>query len=310
MSPEARQHYEVSHSAGLLEVEQTKGHWLGGLLELTKPRLSFLSVITALVAYLAAQPGREFWNLFNFLCGTALAAGGAAAMNQWLERHTDAVMERTRSRPLPTGVITPLQALSWGMLLSAAGVTQLWLGTNPLAGILGLATIVSYVAIYTPLKRRSRWATELGAISGGLPPLIGWAAAEGSISGLGWILFGILFFWQIPHFMAIAWIYRKDYAAVSFPMLSVSDPDGNRVAWWSMIHTLLLITVSLLPTLLGYTSVIYLAIATLLGLWFFISALRFLRAIDRDTAARRLFLYTIAYLPLLLAVLVVDRWLS
>ncbi|MEZ5277575.1 MAG: heme o synthase [Opitutaceae bacterium] len=310
MSPEARQHYEVNPPAALLEVEQTRARWFSGLIELTKPRLSFLSVITALVAYLAAQPGRDFWNLFNFLCGTALSAGGAAALNQWLERHTDAVMKRTRDRPLPTGLVTPAHAFGWGLLLSSVGVSQLWLGTNSLAGMLGLGTIVSYVCIYTPLKRRSRWATELGAVSGALPPLIGWAAAEGSISTLGWILFGVLFFWQIPHFMAIAWVYRKDYAAVSFPMLSVTDPDGGRVALWSMINAILLIAVSLLPTLLGFTSIIYLMAAAALGLWFLLSAGRFMKEAGRDSAARRLFLTTIAYLPLVLAILVLDRWLA
>ena len=310
MSTEVRHHYEVNPPAILLEVEPTRARWLNGLLELTKPRLSFLSVITALVAYLAAQPGREIWTLLNFLCGTALAAGGAAALNQWLERHTDAVMKRTRDRPLPTGTVTPGQALSWGLLLSATGVGLLWMGAHPLAGLLGLATIVSYVCVYTPLKRRSHWATELGAITGALPPLIGWAAAEGKISTLGWILFGILFFWQIPHFMAIAWVYRKDYASVSFPMLSVTNPDGNRVALWSMINAVCLVGVSLLPTLLGFTSIAYLIAAAGLGCWFLVSAGRFLRSSGRDGAARRLFLYTIAYLPLLLAILVLDRWLA
>jgi protoheme IX farnesyltransferase len=281
-----------------------------GLWELTKPRLSFLSVTTALIAYLAAQPGRDIWGLVYFLCGTALAAGGAATLNQWIERQTDAVMERTKSRPLPTGMVSPVQAVLWGLILSVTGVTFLWIGANPLAGVLGLATIVSYVAIYTPMKRRSRWATELGAISGALPPLIGWAAAEGRISTLGWILFGILFFWQIPHFMAIAWIYRRDYAAVSFPMLSVDDPEGGRVARWSLIHAILLVAVTLLPPFLGFASPAYLIIAALLGIWFLVRASRFLRTRGREIAARRLFLFSIVYLPLLLTALVLDRWLA
>jgi protoheme IX farnesyltransferase len=310
MTPEARQRYEMPPSAALLETEHSKRQTAFGLWELTKPRLSFLSVTTALIAYLAARPDRDTWGLIHFLCGTALAAGGAAALNQWMERRTDAVMERTKSRPLPTGLVMPAQAVLWGLFLSIAGVTQLWFGANPLAGILGLSTIVSYIAIYTPLKQRSRWATELGAISGALPPLIGWAAAEGRISALGWIFFGILFFWQIPHFMAIAWTYRRDYASVSFPMLSVVDPEGGRVARWSLVHAVLLVLVSLLPSLLGFTGPAYLVVAAILGIRFLILAGRFLRTREREASARRLFLYSILYLPLLLAALLMDRWLA
>jgi protoheme IX farnesyltransferase len=310
MTPEARQRYELASSSALLETAHTKRQTVYGLWELTKPRLSFLSVTTALIAYLAALPHQDIWVMFHFLCGTSLAAGGAATLNQWLERKPDAVMERTKSRPLPAGLITPTQAVLWGLLLSIAGVTQLWAGATPLAGILGLSTIVSYTAIYTPLKQRSRWATELGAISGALPPLIGWAAAEGRISTLGWILFGILFFWQIPHFMAIAWIYRHDYASASFPMLSVVDPEGGRVARWSLIHALLLVTVSLLPSFLGFASPAYLAAAAVLGTWFLVRAGQFLRNSEREVSARRLFLYSILYLPLLLAALLLDRWLG
>ena len=310
MNPEARQRYELASSSSLLETAQTKRQTVYGLWELTKPRLSFLSVTTALIAYLAALPHQDIRVLFHFLCGTALAAGGAATLNQWLERKSDAVMERTKSRPLPTGLISPTQADLWGLFLSIAGVTQLWSGAPPLAGILGLSTIVSYIAIYTPLKQRSRWATELGAISGALPPLIGWAAAEGRISALGWILFGILFFWQIPHFMAIAWIYRRDYAAASFPMLSVVDPGGGRVARWSLIHAVLLVAISLLPSFLGFASPAYLVAAAVLGIWFLVRAGQFLRTREREVSARRLFLYSILYLPLLLAALLLDRWLA
>ena len=150
MTPEARQRYELPSSAALLETAPTKRQTVFGLWELTKPRLSLLSVTTALIAYLAAHPNRDFWVLFHFLCGTALAAGGAATLNQWLERKTDAIMERTKSRPLPTGLVSPTHAVLWGLFLSISGVTQLWTGANPLAGILGLSTIVSYIAIYTP----------------------------------------------------------------------------------------------------------------------------------------------------------------
>ena len=181
-------------------------------LELTKPRLSFLSVLTAMVGYLAVLPGlsgvegpaRNGWTLLYVLLGTAMAAGGVAALNQWLEADTDALMSRTRSRPIPSGRVTTGSAFVLGWSLCAAGLALLFAKVNGLSASFALATMVCYLALYTPAKRWSRWATEIGALAGALPPLIGWAAAEGRVSTLGWILFGVLFFWQIPHFMAIA----------------------------------------------------------------------------------------------------------
>ncbi len=309
MPPKTSAEYQIDSSVEVLVDTQSKPKILTGLWELTKPRLSFLSVVTALVSYLAAQPDRNFLLLLNFLCGTALSAGGAAAINQWMERKTDAIMLRTRDRPLPSHMVTPMHAILWGIFLSVTGTTQLFFGVNQLAALFGLSTILSYTLIYTPMKRRSRWATEVGAVSGSLPPLIGWAAAEGTISTLGWILFGILFFWQIPHFMAIAWTYRNDYESVNFPMLSVIDRFGHKVANWSMLHTVLLVVISLLPFFLGFCSSIYLIIAIFLGSYFLWRANAFRNAQKREIAARQLFIASIFYLPALLGFLVLDRWL-
>ena len=277
--------------------------------ELTKPRLSLLSIITALVGYLAAMPDRNVSVLLNFLIGTGLCAAGAATLNQWWERHEDALMTRTKTRPLPAKLVEPGSALLLGIILSVVGVAQLGWGTNTLAAALGAATILSYVVIYTPMKKMTRWATEVGAISGAIPPLIGWAAAEGRISSLGWALFGILAFWQIPHFMAIAWSFRKDYAVAGFPMLSVIDPEGNKVARWSLINAVALFIVSLLPVVLGQTNWIYAVTAFGFGIWFLKKAYDFLSPTDRDSTARKLFFNSIFYLPAVLFSLVIDRWI-
>jgi protoheme IX farnesyltransferase len=217
-------------------------------------------------------------------------------------------MRRTKDRPIPSGVISPGQDFLWGVLLATTGIIQILLGANELAALLALATVASYVLIYTPLKLRTRWNTEVGAISGALPPLIGWAAARGTIDGLGWALFAVLLFWQIPHFMAIAWIYRRDYAAAGFPMLPVVDPAGRFTARWTLVNTCAVLAASIVPVLLGFSGWAYGLVAVVLGLVFIAFSVQLLRAVDRESAARRLFFYSIIYLPALLAVLVVDRW--
>lgn len=277
--------------------------------ELTKPRLSFLSVTTAAIGYLAVQSDHRVGHFALAMLGTALAAGGVATLNQWLECDTDALMRRTKDRPIPAGRITTGTAFVLGSLLSIASLGLLYAKVSPLAALFALATIISYLGVYTPAKRWSRFSTELGAVAGALPPLIGWAAAEGKVTPLGWILFGVLLFWQIPHFMAIAWIYRKDYATVHFPMLPVRDESGARTAVWSLVNTFALVAVSLLPPVLGYTTWAYGAAAALFGAWFTWSAVRFLRPDGREAAARRLFHASLAYLPAVLAALVLDRWL-
>jgi heme o synthase len=276
-------------------------------LELTKPRLSMLSVTTAMVGYLAAGPYWEWQRTLVLMAGTALCAGGVAALNQWMESDRDALMQRTADRPIPQGIVAPGSAFVLGWGLCMAGLALLFAKVNGPSAFLALATIVAYLAIYTPAKKWSRWSTEIGAISGALPPLIGWAAAGRSNAPLGWTLFAILYTWQMPHFFALAWTYRKDYAAANFPMLSVVDPSGRKVARRAFIWTVLLVAASALPTLLGYCSWYYFAGAGALGLWFLKSAITFLNPAKRETEARRLFLISIAYLPLLLGLLVADR---
>jgi heme o synthase len=276
-------------------------------LELTKPRLSMLSVITALVGYLAARPPYDGPRLLLLTVCTCLAAGGVAALNQWLESDTDAQMKRTSDRPIPTGKIPGGSAFVLGALMCTLALFLLYWKVNPLSSLFTLLTVISYLGWYTPAKRWSRWSTEIGAIAGAFPPLIGWAAGEGRISTLGWILFGVLFFWQIPHFMAVAWTYRRDYSVVNFPMLPVRDEAGGRVAAWAFINTLALVVVSLLPVVLHFATVVYACAAVGCGTWFLWRAVGFLRAEGRDLSARRLFFASIAYLPLVLGMLVIDR---
>ncbi len=279
-------------------------------LELTKPRLSLLSVLTTLVGYLAARPSHDMWRLGYLMIGTCLAAGGVAAFNQYLEADTDARMKRTASRPIPTGKVATGSAFILGVLMCIASLFLLFAKVEPLAALFTLLTIFSYLGWYTPAKRWSRWSTEIGAIAGAFPPLIGWSAGEGRVTALGWILFGVLFFWQIPHFMAISWTYRRDYGAVDFPMLPVRDESGGKVAVWSLITTVALVVVSVLPVLLGLDSKWYLAAALAGGAWFLWRAIVFLRPRTRDIAARKLFFTSIAYLPLVLSALVADRLLT
>lgn len=276
--------------------------------ELTKPRLSLLSVLTALAGYAAVRrPGNDLGLLACVLLGTCLAAAGVAALNQWLEHETDARMKRTADRPIPSGKVATGSAFVLGALLCTAALMFVYAMVNALAAGFTLATMVAYLGFYTPAKKRSRWATEIGAVAGALPPLIGWAAGDGRVSALGWILFGILFFWQIPHFMAIAWIYRKDYSAVNFPMPSVRDPSGSRVAARSFANCVLLVAVSVLPVVLRLDTWRYGVVAAAAGLWLLYRAGVFLRPTAHDSAAGPLFFTTILYLPVLLMALVADR---
>jgi protoheme IX farnesyltransferase len=277
--------------------------------ELTKPRLSMLSVLTSLVGYFAARPEHDPLKVLLLAAGASLAAGGVAALNQWSESETDAKMGRTAQRPIPSGKIKGGSAyvLGWGMCFVALII--LFFNVGRLSALFTLLTIASYLGCYTPAKKHSRWSTEIGAVAGAFPPLIGWSAAEGSVSSLGWILFGVLFFWQIPHFMAIAWTYRKDYSTVNFPMLPVRDESGSKVATWSFVATLALVVVSLLPYFLRQTSLAYAVVAAAAGAFFLWRALDFMKAAGRDKSARRLFLFSLIYLPVVLGALVADRLL-
>jgi len=306
MNSGIRDSFESAAPAVLLADTGTLARF-SDFLELTKPRLSLLSVLTALVGYLAAMPARAGWTLVPLLVGTAMCAGGVAALNQWLEADTDARMSRTRDRPIPSGRVSTGSAFVLGWGLCAGGLAMLLAEVNGLSAAFALATVVCYLALYTPAKRWSRWSTEIGAIAGALPPLIGWTAATGAVTGLGGILFAVMFFWQVPHFMAISWIYRRDYAAVNFPMLPVRDAAGGKVAAWSFICSVVLVVMTLLPVKLGYSHAAYGLAAGGLGCWFVWRAAAFVRPAGREVAARKLFFASIIYLPLLLAALVIDR---
>jgi protoheme IX farnesyltransferase len=279
---------------------------VGDFLELTKPRITTLVVITAGVGYAVGAPrGIEPAAFVALLIGTALVAGGASALNQYWEREADARMERTRLRPIPAGRMAPPEALAFGLAVAGAGLVLL-ATINALTATLGLAALASYVLAYTPLKRITSLCTVVGAIPGALPPMMGWAAARGSVDAGAWALFGVLFLWQLPHFLAIGWIYREDYARGGFPMLTVLDGDGRSTARQMMLYSAALIPVTLAAGALASAGIGYLSGALALGLVFFAASTRF--AWKRSVAAARvLFLVSILYLPALLGLLVFDR---
>lgn len=275
--------------------------------ELVKARLTFLVVLTTLVGfYVAVRGAVDYWLMTHAVLGTALLACGAAALNQLWEREHDALMRRTESRPLPSGRMQPESVLIIGGALSAAGMIYLAWQVNLLTAVVGVVTLGSYLFVYTPLKRVTWLNTAVGAVPGALPPLMGWTAARGEVSGEAWALFCILFFWQIPHFLAIAWLYRDEYARAGFVMLPNVDPDGARTARQAVSHTLGLLMVSLAPFLFRLTGPLYLAGALLLGGAFLGAAMLFARNLGR-TQARRLFFVSILYLPLLLGLMVFDK---
>ena len=281
--------------------------WVAVYADLVKARLTLLVLLTTLVGFYIGWRGpMNYALLVHALFGTALVASGAAALNQLLEREHDARMRRTAGRPLPSGRLQPVTVMLFGGVCSLAGLLYLaWL-VNPLTSVLGAISLVSYLFIYTPLKRLTWLNTAVGAIPGALPPLMGWAAARGELSEGGWTLFAILAFWQIPHFFAIAWIYRDEYARAGFKMLPAMDPDGQRTARQSVSHTLALLPLSLFPFLLNLAGPVYLASAVVFGAAYLGCAIQFAR--HRDLAwARRLFFASIIYLPLLLVVLVLDK---
>jgi protoheme IX farnesyltransferase len=277
------------------------------LMELTKARLTLLVVLTTVVGFYLGSPSSvDPVLLTHALAGTALLAAGAAVLNQFLERELDARMRRTAERPIPSGRITPTSALLVGAALSLLGLVWLLFQVNPLTALLGVATWTSYVAVYTPLKRITVLNTLVGAVPGALPPLMGWSAATDTVSAPGWSLFGVLFFWQLPHFMAIAWLYREEYQRAGFRMLSGADPDGARTAASAVRNTLALLGVSLFPFVFGLVGHWYLIGAVLLGAVFLAFAIQFARTLS-PIAARRLFFASIIYLPVLLGLLVLDK---
>ncbi|MFO1511474.1 MAG: heme o synthase [Verrucomicrobiota bacterium] len=281
--------------------------WLAVYADLIKARLTTLVLLTTLVGfYIGFQGPMDYLLMFHALFGTALVASGAAALNQLLEREYDARMRRTASRPLPSGRLQPVTVMLFGGICSLAGTIWLALLVNPLTSVLGAVSLVSYLFIYTPLKRLTWLNTAVGAIPGALPPLMGWAAARGELAGGGWVLFAMLALWQLPHFFAIAWIYQEEYAKAGFKMLPAVDPDGSRTAHQSVNHTLLLLPVSLCPFLFHLAGTFYLAGAMILGVGYLWCAIRFAKRLDVKSA-KQLFLASILYLPLLLILLVVDK---
>lgn len=276
-------------------------------LELTKPRITWLILMSTGIGYFfGLRGGLDIWSLLHTLIGTGLIASGTAALNQWYEFDADARMNRTKQRPIPSGKVTRPQAFWFAMVLSVVGLAELTFRVNQLTGFLGLFTMASYLLLYTPMKRRSRHSTTVGAIPGAMPPLIGFAAASGVLTAEAWVLFAILFIWQFPHFYSIAWMYREDYGRAGIRMLPVEEPDGISTARQILAFLILLIPVSLIPTALGMTGKLYLVGATLAGLYFLRAGTRVFR--DKSLVhARGVLLASVIYLPVLYGLLLIDR---
>jgi heme o synthase len=280
---------------------------LRAYLELTKPRITFLIVLTAAAGFcLGAQNGVNYTTLFHAMTGIALLSSGIATLNQYMERGLDGRMRRTQMRPLPTGKLAPNEALFFGIALTLIAEVYLAFATNPLTALLGLTVIAGYLFCYTPLKTRTTLSTFVGAFPGAMPPLMGWTAASGHMSAGAWVLFAILFLWQFPHFLAIAWMYREDYERAGIRMLPVVEPAGRVTGQQIVAYTLMLLPVSLLPTLLGISGHIYFYGALALGLLFLYSSLRAAFSKSRQQA-RQLLLASVLYLPLLFVLMVLNQ---
>jgi protoheme IX farnesyltransferase len=275
--------------------------------ELTKPRITFLIVLTAAAGFCLGSRGAVNYVLFTHaMVGIALLSSGIATLNQFMERDLDRLMRRTAERPLPSGRLLPFEALWFGLALTATAELYLALFVNVLTAALGLTVIAGYLFLYTPLKTRTTLSTAIGAFPGAMPPLIGWAAARGEIDIAAWVLFAILFLWQFPHFLAIAWMYREDYGRAGIRMLPVVEPDGRVTGQQIITYALMLVPVSLLPAILGISGRIYLVAALVLGLLFLASSIR--AAISKSNQhARQLLLASVLYLPLLFGVMVLNR---
>jgi protoheme IX farnesyltransferase len=276
-------------------------------LELTKPRVTWLILMSTAVGFwFGVRESGDWWALLHVIAGTWFIASGTFTLNQWYERDADARMRRTKDRPLPTGRVTPRQALIFGLALSVIGFAELFWGANALTGWLGLFTEVSYLCAYTPLKQRSWHSTTVGAVPGAMPPLLGYAAAAGTLTWEAWTLYAILFLWQFPHFYAIAWMYREDYARADIKMLPVIEPDGAATARQILIASLILIPISLAPTYLSMAGKLYAVGATVLGIGFLYAGWKVAR--ERTLIrARGVLLASVIYLPVLYGLMVLDR---
>ena len=283
---------------------------------LTKPRITWLILMSTGIGYFFGLPGApnwlgflkaiHFWPFLHAILGTGLIASGTAALNQWYEREADRHMRRTAARPLPSGRLSAPRALAFGAALSVAGFLELWLGVNLLSASIGAFTLASYLFLYTPLKQRTWWSTTIGAIPGAMPPMIGFAAAAGALTRESWVLFAILFLWQFPHFYSIAWMYKEDYARAGILMLPVVEPDCRSTARQIVLFGVALIPVSLLPGILGMSGRIYVVGALLLGLWFLYSGVRV--ALERSLVrARGVLITSVLYLPLIYGLMLLDR---
>jgi len=276
-------------------------------LELTKPRVVIMVLVTTTVGfYLGSQGEPDYVSLLHTLFGTALAGGGTLALNQLLEREADAKMYRTRLRPLPDGRLQPLDALVFGALVTVGGLVYLTLTVNPLSAQVTAAIVVSYLFVYTPLKKKTSLCSIVGAIPGALPPVIGWVAARETLNLEAWVLFTIMFLWQMPHSLAIGWLYRDDYARAGFRLLPVIDPDGKSTGRQVISNCLALLAVGLIPSLIGFAGTTYFFCALALGsifLWYGVM----LALSCSQAAARRLLFASLVYLPVLLAVMAIDK---
>ncbi|MGE0683467.1 MAG: heme o synthase [Candidatus Binatia bacterium] len=275
--------------------------------ELTKPRVVTMVLITTFVGfYLGISGAPDYLCLLHTLIGTALAGGGTLALNQYIEREADAKMDRTKMRPLPDGRLHPGEALVFGVLITVGGLLYLALTVNPLSSVVTGAIVVSYLFAYTPLKMKTSLCSIVGAVPGALPPVIGWAAARNSIGLEAWVLFTIMFLWQMPHSLAIGWLYREDYARAGFRLLPVLDPQGKSTGRQIVSNCLALLAVGLIPTLIGFTGAVYFFFALALGIMFLWYGVSLARSCSRE-AARRLLFASLVYLPVLLAVMAFDK---
>ena len=291
----------------LNEIVPAEKGWVAVYSDLIKARLTLLVVLTTLVGfYLGSANGVNYLRMIHAVLGTAMVASGAAALNQLLEREHDAKMRRTKNRPLPSGRLQPATVMVFGGVCACVGLLYLALAVNLTTSVIGAISLVSYLFIYTPLKRLTWLNTAIGAVPGALPPLMGWTAARGELSQGGWALFAILAFWQLPHFLAIAWMYREEYEKAGFKMLPVIDPEGHRTGRQAVSHTLGLLPVSLCPFLFHITGAVYLVGALVLGFVFLYFAIQFARHMTIPRA-RQLFFVSILYLPLLLVMMVLDK---
>jgi protoheme IX farnesyltransferase len=275
--------------------------------ELTKPRITFLIVLTSAAGFCLGSRGAvDYVRLAHAMIGIALLSSGLATINQFMERDLDALMRRTEKRPLPTGRLLPFEALWFGVALTLTAEVYLASFVNLLTAALGLTIIAGYLLLYTPLKTRTTLSTVVGAFPGAMPPLIGWAAARGQVGIAAWVLFAILFLWQFPHFLAIAWMYREDYGRAGIRMLPVVEPEGRVTGQQIVAFTIMLIPVSLLPALMGISGRVYLVAAIVLGLLFLVTSVR--AALSKSNQhARQLLLASVLYLPLLFGVMVLNR---